>query len=593
MKPTKISYQILLTFTIVVLISIGVTGWFLLQMSENIVIKIISSGDQQFAQQVGREVKLEMENIKSVLKLLANSPDWQEMNPSILKEEIKFVENNFPNIRELYIADLEGNQIAKKGASKLENVSDIWSFQLAKGGQEVFSDIFLDPQTLKPIQIITLPILENKIVRGVLSAELGFQRMISSIMDIDIGRDGSIFVVASNGRVFAHTYMSQLSNLDFSGVPIVEAVLDGQKGAMKGYTDNFGHQVVGTFSPIWELGWGIIVQRPLVNIGREIGRVRNVIFIGIVISIILTIIIGWLMSRTISQPIRLLAEASEKVARGDLSTSVDIVSSNEIGVLASSFNRMVRERKQAQEELQKSCNELEFRVKERTVQLESSMKEIESFSYSVSHDLQAPLRAISGFSEILLKEYHNTLDDNGQHYLQRVKEGAKNMSRMIEDLLVISRVGRRPINKKKIDLGNLSQEVYSQLFEEEKKGRKVDFIMQPCPPVSADPQLMKIALTNLFSNALKFTRKCEKAQIELGCKIENGNTIYYVKDNGVGFNMKYADKLFSPFQRLHSTEEFEGTGIGLATVQRIIHRHGGKIWVDSIPGSGTTFYFIL
>jgi len=253
----------------------------------------------------------------------------------------------------------------------------------------------------------------------------------------------------------------------------------------------------------------------------------------------------------------------------------------------------ITERKQAQQELQKSHDELELRVKERTVQLEASMYELEAFAYSVSHDLQAPLRAISGFSEILLKDYLDTLDGKGQHYLQRVRAGTVNMSQMIEDLLTLSRIGRRPINKKRVDLEKLAKETYELLSETESKDRKVDFTIKPCPPVSSDPQLLKIVLNNLLSNALKFTGKCKKAEIEFGCKTKDEKTIFYIKDNGIGFDMKYADKLFSPFQRLHHKEEYEGNGIGLATVQRIIHRHGGEIWVESKPGSGTTFYFTL
>jgi signal transduction histidine kinase len=255
--------------------------------------------------------------------------------------------------------------------------------------------------------------------------------------------------------------------------------------------------------------------------------------------------------------------------------------------------KMVTERKQVQQALQKSHDELELRVKERTAQLEASMYELEAFAYSVSHDLQAPLRAISGFSEILLKDYLNALDDKGQHYLQRVRAGTVNMSQMIEDLLTLSRIGRRPINKKRVDLEKLVKETYELLSEAERKDRKVDFTVKSCPPVSSDPQLLKIVLTNLLSNALKFSRKVKKTEIEFGCKTEDKKTIFYLKDNGIGFDMKYADKLFAPFQRLHKEEEYEGSGIGLATVQRIIRRHGGEIRVESLPGSGSTFYFTL
>jgi len=159
--------------------------------------------------------------------------------------------------------------------------------------------------------------------------------------------------------------------------------------------------------------------------------------------------------------------------------------------------------------------------------------------------------------------------------------------------LTLSRIGRRPINKKRVDLEKLVKETYELLSEAERKDRKVDFTVKSCPPVSSDPQLLKIVLSNLLSNALKFTRKCKKAEIEFGCKIKDKKTIFYVKDNGIGFDMKYADKLFAPFQRLHKEEEYEGSGIGLATVQRIIRRHGGEIRAESLPGSGSTFYFTL
>ena len=167
------------------------------------------------------------------------------------------------------------------------------------------------------------------------------------------------------------------------------------------------------------------------------------------------------------------------------------------------------------------------------------------------------------------------------------------MSQMIEDLLTLSRIGRRPINKKRVDLEKLVRETYELLSEVERKDRKIDFTVKSCLPVSSDPQLLKIVLTNLLSNALKFTGKCKKAEIEFGYKTEDEKTIFYLKDNGIGFDMKYADKLFAPFQRLHREEEYQGSGIGLTTVQRIIHRHGGEIRVESIPGLGTTFYFTL
>lgn len=250
------------------------------------------------------------------------------------------------------------------------------------------------------------------------------------------------------------------------------------------------------------------------------------------------------------------------------------------------------ERKRAEESLKKAHEELEIKVQERTAELRAVNSELEAFAYSVSHDLKAPLRAIDGFSQILLQDYRDILDKKGQHYLKQVRAGAQDMGQLIDDLLNLSRIGRQAMIKKPIDLKSIAQDAYSSL-EHEWKDRNVSFKVKQCPPVPADPRLLKIVLTNLLSNALKFTRTRDKAKIEAGSKVEDKQTVFYIKDNGVGFDMKYSDKLFTVFQRLHRKEDYEGTGIGLAIVQRIINRHGGEVWAESKEGSGTTLFFTL
>lgn len=225
-------------------------------------------------------------------------------------------------------------------------------------------------------------------------------------------------------------------------------------------------------------------------------------------------------------------------------------------------------------------------------QLTEANKELEAFAYSVSHDLRAPLRNIDGFSQILLEEYSDILDQQGQHYLQRVRAGTQNMGQLIDDILSLSRSGRHHIAKKTINIESIVRKVYKSL-KNELKNRKVDFVIHECPPAFADSHLIKIVFTNLLSNALKFTRIRKNAKIEIGSMTEDSHTVFFIKDNGAGFDMKYADKLFIAFQRLHRAEEYEGTGIGLAIVQRIIHRHGGRIWAESEIDVGTKFYFTL
>jgi DNA-binding response OmpR family regulator len=225
-------------------------------------------------------------------------------------------------------------------------------------------------------------------------------------------------------------------------------------------------------------------------------------------------------------------------------------------------------------------------------ELELKNKELEAFSYSVSHDLRAPLRAISGFSRILAEEHGDNLNSEAKELLHKVQESARRMGQLIEDLLKLARTGRRPLARETVDLSGLAGEIVSRLQASEPE-RKASFVIAPSLVVNADRGLLEVVLENLLGNAWKFTSKHTNARIELGVQHHTKPAIYFVRDNGAGFDMQYADKLFSAFQRLHYESDFPGTGIGLATVQQIIHRHGGRVWAESETGRGATFYFVL
>ena len=253
------------------------------------------------------------------------------------------------------------------------------------------------------------------------------------------------------------------------------------------------------------------------------------------------------------------------------------------------LKKELAERKQREEEIRALNEELG----KRSTELEAINKELEAFAYSVSHDLRAPLRHMSGFTELLQKNAAAVLNEKSQRYIGMIMESAKRMGTLIDDLLSFSRIGRAETHKKIVSLDKLVQEALSEV-RQETDGRNIEWKVGALPAWYGDDSMLRLALINLISNAAKFTRTRPKAEIEIGCQDQKPDqVVIFVRDNGVGFNMKYANKLFGVFQRLHPTEAFEGTGIGLATVQRIVHRHGGRVWAEGLVDEGATFYFSL
>jgi signal transduction histidine kinase len=324
-------------------------------------------------------------------------------------------------------------------------------------------------------------------------------------------------------------------------------------------------------------------------------KARRSIFFGNVFTALsfslLVVLAMVLLVRRFSQPLESLANTMHEAREGRWTESKPLVGPREIRDIGDSYGALMETLRQREEQLRDFNQDLEERIRQRTQSLEAANKELEAFSYSASHDLRAPLRAIDGFGRALLEDYGSSMDATAQNYLRRMCAGASRMSELIDDMLRLSRITRYEMQITDVDMSELAETVTAQLRERH-PDRQMDFRVSPGMRVRADPNLLRIVLDNLFDNAWKYTGQVAEARVEFKQISRDHETIYVLRDNGAGFDMRFADKLFGPFQRLHG-REFEGTGIGLAIVQRVVLRHGGQIWAEAEVGKGASFYFTL
>jgi signal transduction histidine kinase len=312
----------------------------------------------------------------------------------------------------------------------------------------------------------------------------------------------------------------------------------------------------------------------------------------LLLCLLAALAVSSLFGRAVAAPIKRLAEVARSVSR-DRNYSIRVRSTgdrDEVAVLIEAFNNMLAQISARDAALQQARDELEQRIQERTTQLVAANKELEAFSYTVSHDLRGPLEIISTISYILEKDYAGKLDARGQEFLTDLRAAAKRMSDLIDQLLTLSRIATSEMQEETVDLSALARQVAGE-FERHTPQRQVEFVVGEDAVVEGDPTLLRVVMDNLMSNAWKFTSSQQHARIEFGWNQQDDHRVYFVKDNGAGFDPASATRLFQPFQRLHSAGDFPGTGVGLATVQRIVSRNGGRIWAEAAVGQGATFYF--
>jgi Bacteriophytochrome (light-regulated signal transduction histidine kinase) len=346
-----------------------------------------------------------------------------------------------------------------------------------------------------------------------------------------------------------------------------------------------GNRMYASVRPIVNTNWMVMVEFPEKAILSPASEFLYWMIGAGVIVLLVSILFAWTMSRNITRPLQELTSAASSIASGNLSASVPVDRYDELGKLARAFNAM-------SVQIQNAHRDLEKKVADRTERLEAVNKELEAFSYSVSHDLRAPLRAVSGYAQILQEDYGTQLDAEANRILNAIMNNAHMMGQLIDDLITFSRISRKEVTHQPINMRQLAETCLHEIQESNGK-IKYNVRIHDLPPCEGDQSMIKQVWMNLISNAVKYSSREALPAIEIGYKEKENEHVYFVKDNGVGFDMQYAHKLFGVFQRLHSSEAFEGTGVGLALTKRIINKHAGDIWAESAPGEGATFYISL
>jgi signal transduction histidine kinase len=394
-------------------------------------------------------------------------------------------------------------------------------------------------------------------------------------------------IYTANGKPFA-TYQRNKG----AQIPTTPQIRDGEEESHAFSGENvmltraivFGGKIVGY----------VFIESDLQALFARIKTYFEIATGVLALSLLVALAISRVARRAIAVPIMNLANAAQLVSRED-NYAVRVERGKvegELSVLIDTFNEMVAQIESRDRILKAAHDELEKRVDERTAQLAAANKELESFSYSVSHDLRAPLRSIDGFSLALEEDYGDKFDDTAKSHIHRVRAATQRMGVLIDDLLNLSRLSRLEMEREAVDLSTMAKSVAAELTLTDEQ-RHVEWIIKEGVQTVGDSRLLRVVMDNLLGNAWKYTSKHERARIEFGAQENGAGSVFFVKDDGAGFDSAYYDKLFGAFQRLHGASEFPGTGVGLATAQRIVRRHGGKVWAESAVEKGATFYFTV
>jgi len=506
------------------------------------------------------------------------------------------------------ILDRSGRVIVSTRPTRLARDYSQYVFFDSSRKENNASHFFLDEKDQLQLYL-SGPLLMNDALIGVLLIEASANNIISLVADYSglgrsgetlLGRksrDGQYVEFITPTRFDANAALRRKVSLDNKASLLVNSILTNPLPSPS--IDYRNKQVLGIASQIAAPGWGLVVKLDEDEALQPVKVMLKYIAItGLGVTVVL-IWVSYVLAGIISRPIVELTRAARGIHEGDFGHRAVIRSNDEVGVLADTFNSMTDTLIHSRQDLEKSNRELhahrdhlEELVSMRTRELQNTIEELESFSYSVSHDLRSPLRAIDGYSYMLMENYEALLDEAGRENFKRIRLAAQRMGALIDDLLKLAHINRSDIVREQVDLSAKVKAAINRVRENNNR-RKAEFSVQPDVYAYVDEALIDIVVGNLLDNAWKYTENKSVAKIEFGSMLQDGQTVYFLRDNGVGFDMQYAGKIFGAFQRLVGNDEYPGTGIGLATVSRVISRHGGKVWAQGQPEKGATFYFTV
>lgn len=558
--------------------------------------RAVISRNLEKAEEIGHEIEEFIDNSQNVLYSLA-------LHPALINNDAKTCDNLLSQLLPLYplhlnllAANMEGRNFASAISPEIAhnlNYRDKEWFILGSKGISIVTDLHVSKLFQQPAFMITMPVFASS---GKQTAVLGFPVNLSRLQDHFIETEGmspnaSLSVVDKDGIILLCTADKNAAGKPYQQIPILREIATSKSGSLVNF-DPSGVKRFFSYATIPSTGWKVLYGIPTSDVYTEAnkGARRQLIFFTLVCMA--AGVTAYYYSRKLGTRVEMLIDGLNKLAAGNFEFRLSTQGNDEISQASDAFNRMTSERQKAEQEIVELATALEKRVELRTAELTNAKNELEAFSYAVSHDLQAPVRHILSYSQILLEGHSEEFSETSRDYLQRINRSGLNMRELITHLLSLSRINRQELNRTTVDLSALAEKICLELAEAD-KDRQVQISVAAGLTATADAALLEIAMHNLIENAWKYTRHVAEPRIDIGETTHNGSHCFFVKDNGTGFDMAYRDKLFVPFQRLHTNEQFEGNGVGLATVMRIVRRHGGSISAESTPGNGAVFYFSL